>query len=167
MGVRGLSTLLSLCDIHRSPETWSFWLLLSAWTNCGTLNPVASSCWWFDTLRCLRGATIMTAYHEYKIFPGSTVHGANMRPTWVLSAQDGPHAAPMNLAIKDTYDGMDCRVSCAMFHSSSLLSLSYVWLRIKSGWLLPPTSNPAERGIFSQSNGFTPHCLDCMAFWSI
>ena len=29
------------------------------------------------------------------------VHGANMGPTWVLSASDGPHVGPKNLAIKD------------------------------------------------------------------
>ena len=28
------------------------------------------------------------------------VHGANMGPTWVLSAPDGPHVCPMNLAIR-------------------------------------------------------------------
>ena len=32
-------------------------------------------------------------------FPDSKVHGANMGPTWVLSAPDGPHVDPMNLAI--------------------------------------------------------------------
>ena len=32
--------------------------------------------------------------------PDSKVHGANMGPTWVLSAPDGPHVGPMNLAIK-------------------------------------------------------------------
>ena len=31
--------------------------------------------------------------------PDSKVHGANMGPTWVLSAPDGPHGRPMNLAI--------------------------------------------------------------------
>ena len=34
--------------------------------------------------------------------PDSQVHGANMGPTWVLSASDGPHVGPMNLAIRDT-----------------------------------------------------------------
>ena len=34
------------------------------------------------------------------IYPDSKVHGANMGPTWVLSAQDGPHVGPMNLAIR-------------------------------------------------------------------
>ena len=32
-------------------------------------------------------------------YPDSKVHGANMGPTWVLSAPDGPHVDPMNLAI--------------------------------------------------------------------
>ena len=32
--------------------------------------------------------------------PDSKVPGANMGPTWVLSAPDGPHDGPMNLAIR-------------------------------------------------------------------
>ena len=32
--------------------------------------------------------------------PDSKVHGANMGPAWVLSAPDGPHVGPMNLAIR-------------------------------------------------------------------
>ena len=32
----------------------------------------------------------------------SKVHGTNMGPTWVLSAPDGPHVGPMNLAIRDS-----------------------------------------------------------------
>ena len=32
--------------------------------------------------------------------PDSKVHGATMGPTWVLSAPDGPHIGPMNLAIR-------------------------------------------------------------------
>ena len=34
------------------------------------------------------------------MFPESKVHGANMGPTWVLSAPDGPQVDPMNLAIR-------------------------------------------------------------------
>ena len=30
----------------------------------------------------------------------SKAHGANMGPTWVLAAPDGPHVYPMNLAIR-------------------------------------------------------------------
>ena len=33
--------------------------------------------------------------------PDSKVHGANMGPTWVLPAPDGPHGGPMNLIIRD------------------------------------------------------------------
>ena len=33
-------------------------------------------------------------------FPYSKVHGANMAPTWVLSAPSGPHVGPINLAIR-------------------------------------------------------------------
>ena len=35
------------------------------------------------------------------LIPDSKVHGANMEPTWVLLAPDGPHVGPMNLAIRD------------------------------------------------------------------
>ena len=34
----------------------------------------------------------------------SKVHGANMGPTWVLLAQDGPHVGPINLASPETYN---------------------------------------------------------------
>ena len=33
-------------------------------------------------------------------YPYSEIHGANMGPTWVLSASDGSHVGPMNLAIR-------------------------------------------------------------------
>ena len=33
--------------------------------------------------------------------PDRKVHGANMRPTWVLSAPDGPHVGPMNFVIRE------------------------------------------------------------------
>ena len=36
--------------------------------------------------------------------PDSKVHGANKGPTCVLSAPDGPHVGPMNLAIRDTIE---------------------------------------------------------------
>ena len=35
--------------------------------------------------------------------PDGKVHGANKGPTWVLSAPDGPHVGPMNLAIRDAF----------------------------------------------------------------
>ena len=33
--------------------------------------------------------------------PNSKVHGANVGPTWVLSASDGPNVGPMDFAIRD------------------------------------------------------------------
>ena len=35
----------------------------------------------------------------WRLYPDSKVYGANMGPTWVLSAPGGPHVGPMNLAI--------------------------------------------------------------------
>ena len=34
---------------------------------------------------------------EDQTFPDSKVHGANMGPTWVLLAPDGPHVGPWTL----------------------------------------------------------------------
>ena len=39
---------------------------------------------------------------RYGKWPDSKVHRANMGPTWVLLAPDGPHVGPMNLAIRET-----------------------------------------------------------------
>ena len=41
--------------------------------------------------------------------PDNKVHGVDMGPTWVLSAPDGPHVGPMNLAIRDTCSA--CRIT--------------------------------------------------------
>ena len=43
----------------------------------------------------------MMNHFKCKQTPGSKVHGANMGPTWVLSAPDGRHDGPMNLALRD------------------------------------------------------------------
>ena len=37
--------------------------------------------------------------HTNVNYPDGKIHRANMGPTWVLSAPDGPHVGPMNLAI--------------------------------------------------------------------
>ena len=43
---------------------------------------------------------------RFRLFanPDSKVHGANMGPTWVLSAPDGTHVGPMNFAIREDYE---------------------------------------------------------------
>ena len=43
--------------------------------------------------------TWMPSIPQYK--PDSKVHGANIDPTWGLSAPDEPHVGPMNLAIRE------------------------------------------------------------------
>ena len=50
--------------------------------------------------------------------PDSKIHGANMGPTWVLSALDGPHVCPMNLAIRE--GDME-------LHKSVIIPPDYCW----------------------------------------
>ena len=42
-------------------------------------------------------STLQLSAKQY--LPDSKVHGANMGPTWVMSAPDGPHVGLINLAI--------------------------------------------------------------------
>ena len=53
-----------------------------------------------QTLSRLRNVTRLYDKTSGCILPDSKVHGANMGSTWVLSAPDGPHVGPMNLAIR-------------------------------------------------------------------
>ena len=52
--------------------------------------------WWWGSLKLCQSWT-----HKRHPIPDSKAHGANMGPTWVLSAPDGPQVGPMNLAIED------------------------------------------------------------------
>ena len=61
-----------------------------------------------------------------KNYPDSYVHGANMEPTWVLLAPDGPHVAPMNIAI---------RVMRLMIRNNQLHPFSIIYVpQIKWFW---------------------------------
>ena len=53
----------------------------------------------------------------------SKVHGANMGPTWVLSAPDGSHIVPMNLGIRVGYDYMACVDYMTLMSPKGLLNL--------------------------------------------
>ena len=64
-------------EIIRAPQYWSY---------------VQRIQWW-----------LMECQHNGPVIPDSKVPGANMVPTWVLSAPDGPHVGPMNLAIRDVF----------------------------------------------------------------
>ena len=44
---------------------------------------------------------VVIFFATFGVIWDSKVHGANMGPTWVLSAPDAPHVGPMNLAIRD------------------------------------------------------------------
>ena len=46
-------------------------------------------------------AILQTLIHLTHNIQDGKIHGANMGPTWVLSAPDGPHVGPMNLAMRD------------------------------------------------------------------
>ena len=54
-----------------------------------------------SNISCLINIAIIrtTCVRKSQTFRDSKVHWANMGPTWVLSAPDGPHVGPMNLAI--------------------------------------------------------------------
>ena len=58
---------------------------------------------------CTCNDTLMPGPHmcvtSWYQFPDSKAHVAHMRPTWVLSAPDGPHVGPMNLAIREVTIG--------------------------------------------------------------
>ena len=48
-------------------------------------------------------ANLVIYWNGFCTISDSNVHGANMGPTWVLSAPDGPHVGPINLAIRDVF----------------------------------------------------------------
>ena len=54
---------------------------------------------WLRIAEALLGVALKFAWIP---FPDSKVHGANVVPTWVLSAPRGPHVCHMNLVIRVT-----------------------------------------------------------------
>ena len=63
------------------------------------------------------------------ILADSKVHGANMGPTWVLSAPDGPHVGPTNLAIR-----VALGVSCSFVERHYVFLLLTHWYISISLW---------------------------------
>ena len=53
----------------------------------------------------MRHAVYPVEYVHVFASPDSKVHGANMGPTWVLSAPDGPHVGPWTLLSGELYFG--------------------------------------------------------------
>ena len=102
--------------------SWFLKISLLIWHLKGALITIAS--YLILSSRWCQTVTQMIAIHHYclmcknevirkcvwdshfavqETIPDIKVHGANMGPTWVLSAPDGPHDGPMNLAIRDPY----------------------------------------------------------------
>ena len=63
----------------------------------------------------------------WSISPDSKVHGANMGPTWVLSAPDGPHVGPMNLAIRVLSIGSIQLNGAIIFYVPTGMGLNIIW----------------------------------------
>ena len=66
------------------------WLCTMLWSHLGDTI--------YNTHASSRSGTVN---QEHINTPDNKLHGANMGPTWVLSAPDGPHISPINLAIRD------------------------------------------------------------------
>ena len=72
--------------------------------------------------QCNKKLPVRLTHSAPDAIPDRKVHGANIGPTWVLSAPDGPHVGPMDLAISD------CILWCGMaiFRSSSQMNQLYI-----------------------------------------
>ena len=112
-----------------------------------------------DTCKKARGvytfvcATLLPIHY----IPDIKLHGANMGLTWVLSARDGPHVGPMNLAIRDVFVSrvsvigvlplsllvfMQCRATVGLWYQESVVScqivivkqVSWKWTEVVLSW---------------------------------
>ena len=88
------------------------------------------------------------------IYPDSKVHGANMAPTWVLSAPDGPHVGPMNLAnrvhipleecvcktkkksIANGFSYTLCVHNCYIYHPAVVANLTSINWPFETTWVI-------------------------------
>ena len=125
-----LSSLLGLCEgnppiisgfpSQRASKIELWFLCVFSWTTCWTISPDASDLGWRGShvtvmltnilwgnvcrhvlVNANQRVTHLSNQCFLIIVPYSKmIHGANMGPTWVLSAPVGPHAGPMNLAIR-------------------------------------------------------------------
>ena len=65
-------------------------------------------------------------------FPDCKVHGANMGPTWVLSAPCGPHIDPINLAIRVWLWCVGCHFSPWAMKPHKTVEQSVQWAKLLS-----------------------------------
>ena len=105
---------------------------------------------WF---RLWLGAKEATSHFLNQWCPDSKVHGTNMGPTWVLSAPDGPHVGPINIAIRM----VNC-IDAYMCHSN-FLTLTRPGL---CGWLRPTQFKPQLNWVGSTAQ-VRRYCVDSAA----
>ena len=76
---------------------------------------------------------IVKTYKLEEGFQDNKIHGTNMGPTWVLSAPDGPHDGPMNLAIS-VLSGAACECDNWKQNMIEMLAVSrYNTIRLQWG----------------------------------
>ena len=92
------------CSSHYSDVTWTWWCHRSQATRMDDQEVVKTHN--KVNIKALRYLPFVVDIRWSSVdpltkgHPDSKVHGTNMAPTWVLSAPDGPHIGPMNLAIR-------------------------------------------------------------------
>ena len=94
----------SKCPFRNLIDTLSF-VRIMAWCS-QSASHYLNRCWprsttWYDGTRPQWVKSVQLWEQMLnRNAPYSKDHGANMGPTWVLSAPDGPHVGSMNLAIR-------------------------------------------------------------------
>ena len=107
---------ITVMDIHiMSVKYMLLWYLPNVW-----LGLISRTTSWISWPR-----NFVMQWEEMLRYPDSKVHGANMGPTWVLSAPDGPHIGPMNFAIWD----QDLGPGFVWYNSVASLTSVYIVLK--------------------------------------
>ena len=84
---------------------------------------ISHSTWYEYCMMAIQQAMFERAGEANSPIPDSKVHGANMGPTWVLSAPDGPHVGPTNFAIRDDFFAISRSGPCS--HSNNILCIHW------------------------------------------
>ena len=123
---------------------YSYQSLFPWWVDATNTHPIPtydglSRSWFFSNIHEITAVNLLDARRIYmdKNNPDSKIHEANMDPTWVLSAPDGPHVGPMNLAICVSHrrtciclGSKRCRQSTASVMPTKAPSSKLGWLSI-------------------------------------
>ena len=149
-------SLSYLCGRNGCDGGWSGRNVVSLWCLSGQC-PLISMLWLCASYFPLVIIGSVVAEGLAGDYPDSNVHGANMGPTWVLSAADGPHVGPMNLAIR-----VHAVVCCRTFIGPNCIPLSYlpsVYHRIYLATIIQ-VANYHHTSIHQQLRPITPNDTD-------